>query len=224
MRTASEQIDHLVALGYPALGYLALASRSEEAFRALLEPLVDEAERLGSMDPAANRTANGDERPGWTPYVVVVTRTLVDPHATVPLLRLQGARGLGSKPGVVDRNHGEGDLATYHPLDELGIPDAPAYLLVDIERGEEFCGVAPEAALPVIRGRGRTPLTIDEGIALVTLAPHLLARNACFMLSGSRRDDRRVPALWISQGVPKLGWCWDGNPHSWLGVASARTP
>ena len=101
------------------------------------------------------------------------------------------------------------------------MPDATAYLLLGVERGEEFCGVRPEEALPVIRGRGRTPLTIDEGIAVVTHAPHLLEKNKCFMLSGSRRHDRRVPAMWISERAPKLGWCWDGNPHTWLGVASA---
>ncbi|MGW0174505.1 DUF5701 family protein [Rhodococcus sp. NPDC003322] len=28
-------------------------------------------------------------------------------------------------------------------------------------------------------------------------------------------------ALWISQRRPKLGWCWNGNPHSRLGSASA---
>ena len=44
------------------------------------------------------------------------------------------------------------------------------------------------------------------------------------MLSGSRRGDRRVPAMWISARAPKLGWCWDGNPHDWLGVASAGSP
>jgi hypothetical protein len=35
--------------------------------------------------------------------------------------------------------------------------------------------------------------------------------------------DRRVPALWISGGAPKLGWCWAGNPHTWLGSASCAT-
>src|SRR5688572_23571855 len=112
------------------------------------------------------------------------------------------------------------ELVTYDPLPELELP-GPAYLLVDVDRGEEFCGVRPEEALPVIRDRGRTPLTIDEGIAVVTHEPRLLEKNKCFMLSGSRRHDRRVPALWISDRAPKLGWCWDGNPHTWLGVASA---
>jgi len=197
--TFAAQLDRLVDLGYPAL-----AGLDESAFRDLLAPL----------EPAA---PGGTEDPGRVPFVLVVTRKLVDPYATVPLLTLAG----GHKPGVVDRNHGEGDLASYHPLPELGVPDAPAYLLLDVERGEEFCGVRPEDALPVITGRGRTPLTIDEGIAVVTQAPQLLAKNQCFMLSGSRRHDRRVPAMWISERAPKLGWCWDGNPHSWLGVASA---
>lgn len=195
-----------------SLGHPALANRSEQEFRELLEPLAGPASSL-EADSA---------RAGHVPHVVVVTRALVDPYDAVPLLRLVGRSGQPvGNPGFVDRNHAPGDLATYDPLPELGVPDAPAYLLVDVERGEEFRDVAPQDALPVLRERGRTPLTIDEGIALVTQAPSLLERNRCFMLSGSRRGDRRVPAMWISDRAPKLGWCWDGNPHSWLGVASA---
>ena len=189
------------------VGYPELAGLDDTAFRDLLTPLEP-------LAPAA-----GPEVPGRLSFVLVVTRKLVDPYATVPLLRLAG----GSKPGVVDGNHGPGDLATYHPLPELGVPERAAYLLLDVDRGEEFCGVRPADALPVITGRGRTPLTIDEGIAVVTQAPQLLERNKCFMLSGSRRHDRRVPAMWISDRAPKLGWCWDRNPHTWLGVASAAT-
>ena len=202
--TFEDQVDRLVTMGYPAL-----AGLEEGAFRDGLAPLAAQAQRLDR--------AGSDDGPGRTAYVVVVTRALVDPTATVPLLRLVGSR----KPGVVDRNHAAGDLGTYDPLPELEVPASSAYLLVDVDRGEEFCGVRPEEALPVIRGRGRTPLTIDEGIAVVTHAPELLEKNRCFMLSGSRRSDRRVPAMWISERAPKLGWCWDGNPHSWLGVASA---
>jgi hypothetical protein len=199
--TFQDQVDRLVELGYPGL-----AGMKDDDLRERLEPLRAGAEAIDARGQ--------DDEPGRAAYVVVVTRDLVDPYATVPLLRL------GSKAGVVDRNHAPGDLATYDPLPELGVP-GPAYLLVGVDRGEEFCGVRPEDALPVIRERGRTPLTIDEGIALVTQRPTVLERNRCFMLSGSRRHDRRVPALWISEGAPKLGWCWDGNPHTWLGVASA---
>ena len=197
----ARQVDRLVDLGYPALSGL-----DEPSFRELLEPLEVPATKVPEQDDV--------------PFVLVVTRELVRPEDAVPLLRLVGGR----KPGVVDRNHVDGDLATYRPLPELGLDglgSAKAYLLTGVQRGEEFCNVRPEDALPVILGRGRTPLTIDEGVAVVTHAPHLLEKNKCFMLSGSRRDDRRVPAMWISDGAPKLGWCWDGNPHTWLGVASA---
>ena len=145
-----------------------------------------------------------------------MTREVVSPYATVPLLHLAG----GSKPGRVDRNHGEGDLDGYHPI-EGSEPPAAAYLLVGVERGEEFCNVRPEDATRTIREPRPHPLTIDEGIALVTQVPETLEKNKCFMLAGSRRHDRRVPALWISERAPKLGWCWDGNPHTWLGTASA---
>ncbi|PRY62696.1 hypothetical protein BCF74_104132 [Knoellia remsis] len=202
--TFGQQVDRLVELGYPSL-----AGLGEKGFRDTLEPLRDTATTLDEV--------SGDDEPGRAAYVLVVTRALVDPYDTVPLLRLANGR----RPGVVDRNHAPGDLATYDPLDDLAVPDAPAYLLVDVDRGEEFLGVRPEEALPVIRSRGRTPLTIDEGIAVVTQVPRLLDKNRCFMLSGSRRGDRRVPAMWISERAPKLGWCWDGNPHTWLGVASA---
>jgi Family of unknown function (DUF5701) len=202
------QVDRLVSLGYPGL-----AGLSEPDFRAGLAPLEERVPAVDPIEPAEPV----DAAAGRVPWVLVVSRDLIPPEPRVPLLRLAGGR----KPGVVDRNHGEGDLATYHPLPELGVPATSAYLLLDVERGEEFCGVKPEDALPVIRGRGREPLTIDEGIALVTQAPELLVKNQCFMLSGSRRRDRRVPALWISERAPKLGWCWDGNPHTWLGVASA---
>ena len=80
--------------------------------------------------------------------------------------------------------------------------------------------MTPNDALETIRSQGRTPLTIDEGIALLTQFPERLRKNHCFSLLGSRSGDRRVPALWISQGRPKLGWCWAGNPHTWLGSAS----
>jgi hypothetical protein len=77
-----------------------------------------------------------------------------------------------------------------------------------------------DEALATIERGGRSPLTIDEGIALVTQFPEAVAKNAGFSLAGSRCGDRRVCALWISESRPKLGWCWAGNPHTWLGTAS----
>ena len=152
--------------------------------------------------------------------LLVVTRELVAPELRVPLLRLVGA----AKPGIVDRNHDSDarkGLSHYNPRPELEVPLAPMYVLVGIERGDEFRNVRPLDATDAIASRGRSPLTIDEGISLAAVAPELLVKNHCFMLAGSSRGDKRMPALWIAEGAPKLGWCYDRNPHSWLGVASA---
>lgn len=188
----------------------------DDAFSAAVE----------ALRPLVRRVAQAGEAPAHVPFVLVVAadHDMASAERLVPQLRLAG----GSAPGVLDRNHGEQGLRSYRPITDVGPPPAPVYALVDVERGEEFRGVPPQDALPVILGRGRTPLTIAEGIALVLLHPQVLEKNACFMLSGSRRGDRRVPALWISGSsranrAPKLGWCWDGNPHSWLGVASTGT-
>ena len=79
-----EQVDRLVELGYPGL-----AGIKEDNFRERLEPLRTAAEAL---DAAA-----GEEQPGRATYVVVVTRDVVDPYATVPLLSLRGA-ARGGRP------------------------------------------------------------------------------------------------------------------------------
>jgi len=51
--------------------------------------------------------------------------------------------------------------------------------------------------------------------------PDALHARTAYSLLASRMGDQRVPALWMSYGAPRLGWCWDRNPHTWLGSASA---
>lgn len=201
------QVERMVAAGYPGM-----AGMSTPAFRDLLEPLREVARSMASAP--ASGAADGF-RASW---VIVVTERLVAADALVPQLRLTP----GGRPGVVDRNYAGEPLADYRPLPALGVPEAPAYLLVDVDRGDEFRGVRPRDAVPTIIDRDRTPLTIHEGIALALTHPDALARNHCFMLAGSRAAHRRVPALWISDRAPKLGWCWEGNHHTWLGIASAQ--
>jgi hypothetical protein len=207
--TTDQEVDQqqqmLLEHGWPALVGL-----TDAAFTDAVE----------ALRPALRDCASAEQSRGHAPFVLVVSgaRDMPAAEEQVPLLRLAG----GSAPGLLDPNHGEEGLAPYRPIREVGPPPAPVYALVDVDRGEEFRGVPPQEALPVILARGRTPLTIPEGIAFALLHPHVLEKNACFMLSGSRRGDRRVPALWISGKAPKLGWCWDGNPHAWLGVASTR--
>lgn len=146
------------------------------------------------------------------PFVLVLDGGTTRANAAVAATRR------GPRPGVsvID----DDELATYLPLPDAVAPAAP-YLLTDVDTGSEFCGVPPEQALVTVRRRGRVPLTIAEGLALVALRPDMLRPNRCFSLLGSRARNQRVPAVWISARAPKLGWCWDRNPHTWLGAASA---
>lgn len=199
------QLHRLVELGYPAL-----ADLTADAFRDLVAPL-----RAAAVTGTAGLPAPTEAR---VPFLLVVTRDLVPVEERLALTTLAGKR----KTGFLDRHYAEGDLARFDPIKELEVPEGPAYLLFDVDRGEETLNLAPSAAMEVITGQDRLPLTIDEGLAFVTLYPAALAKNKCFSLVGSRCGDKRVPAIWISQGAPKLGWCWYGNPHTWLGSASAR--
>ncbi|WP_043619584.1 DUF5701 family protein [Nonomuraea candida] len=200
------QVRTLAGLGYPAM-----AGLDPAGFEAMLAPLRELAVRHGdtACDPAGGRA----------PFLLVVTRQVAPIEQTMPATTLHGGR----KPGFVDRSFEPGALERFVATPATALPDPRAYLLFEVERGEEFCGAIPNDAMSTITERGRALLTIEEGIALVTQFPQILVKNKCFSLGGSRCGDRRVPALWISQGAPKLGWCWEGNPHTWLGMASAAT-
>jgi len=203
----ARQVDAYVARGYPTL-----AGLDEAAFRALfvtLQAPLSKAEAAGlDLSVTENRV----------PFVAVVSDVLVSPESRVPMLRA----GWGKKEGILDRNFGENGLALYRPVDGLEVPPAPVYLLLGVERGDEFKNVKPLNAIPVIAQRDRTALTIAEGLSFNAAYPGMLIKNHCFMLAGSHEGNRRVPAIWISQGVPKLGWCFQGVEHTWLGIASAH--
>jgi hypothetical protein len=148
--------------------------------------------------------------------VVVVGRTLVAPGALVPLLRLGSKAGCTSMP--VD------DVASFVPRAELDVPAAPLYLVRDVDLGTATRDVPPGVALPRITAAGRSPLTLEEGLSVVLQRPEVLREVGCFSVLGSRCGDRRVPALWVKRGgQPRLGWCWEGAPHTWLGSASCAT-
>ncbi|MFJ8825235.1 DUF5701 family protein [Streptomyces sp. NPDC102467] len=149
--------------------------------------------------------------------------------ALAPLLSRDG------KPGFVVTDMP--DVDDFTALDTVTLPDTPLYVLTDLDRGDQMANWSPDEALPALTARARTPLLLTEGIHWVIQQPVALERNHCFMTIGSRLRkangtlDARTPALWISNGTgrdgrerrnaPKVGWCWAGNRHTWLGFASA---
>lgn len=187
------QVATLVEKGYPAL-----AGLGSEEFTANVAPLRERLPvRAGSMG---------------IPFVLVVSASLVPVEATVPLLSMRAGRGFTDMSAD--------DLDRFGRIDGVELPGGFAYLLTDVDTGRDRLNVTPDDALAMIRQAGRSPLTLQEGIALVTQFAGVLRERNCFSMLGSRCGDRRVTALWISKHRPRLGWCWAGNPHTWLGSAS----
>jgi hypothetical protein len=168
-------------------------------------PPAMEAGRLRSR-LAAMSQAGAD-----VPFVVVPAAGGLVYEEAMARIELRGKSGFMDMTGA--------DIPAFRPIEGVDIPDGP-YLLLDVDTGRSTLNVPPEEALKTIVSGGRSPLTIEEGIAVVTHYPELLKTHNAFSLLGSRSGDRRVPAIWVSGGRPRLGWCWAGNPHTWLGSAS----
>ncbi len=179
---------------------------------------------LGADEARAGARALAGAAPGGS--LLVVHPRLLAPSTLVGHLRL------GDKPGFVVEDMG--DVDDFAPT--VDVPDAPLYALAAPDRGDDLANRSPEEAVPALAARGRTPMLLTEGLIWAIQRPEVLERNHCYMTAGSRLRrpngsfDARTPALWIAngtgrdgaarRGAPKVGWCWWGNRHTWLGFAS----
>ena len=187
-----------------------------------LPSVAEQVERLHSLGidvPGLDRLEPRDDA------LVALAPGVVPVHDLAPHLTHR------DRPGFVVEDMT--DVQEFGPVVEL--PDAPAYLVTGLDRGDDLLDWRPSEALPELERRGRSPLTLEEGLSWLLQAPEVLADNHCFMTIGSRRPkakgyDARTPAIWISRGTgrdgaerrnaPKVGWCWWNNKHTWLGFAS----
>ncbi|MFJ4717057.1 DUF5701 family protein [Streptomyces sp. NPDC088785] len=204
-----------------------LPSPTAQAER-LVELGVHEIAGLGA--DAVRDFARSAEDAGRENVLLAVHPDRAPASALAPLLRRDGRPGFV----VVDMT----DVDLFAPADAVtDLPDAPLYLVDRPDRGDEMANWSPDEALSALVGRGRTPLLLTEGLHWVLQQPAALERNHCFMTIGSRLRrangslDARTPAIWISngtgrdgrerRGAAKIGWCWAGNRHTWLGFGSA---
>ncbi len=195
------QLENLIQKGYPKV----VGVEGEEFIRHV-EPLKKRIKRL--------TVPEADLEKGHLPFVIVIKSDWVAMEKAMSLVKRRGKRGYAK---MYPR-----DPKDFKPLNNVRIPPGMAYLLVDIDRGKDNINLPPDEAQEMIEKKNRSPLTIDEGVAVVTQYPEFLMKNNCFSLLASRyRADRRVAAIWIDgEKRPRLGWCWAGNPHTWLGSAS----
>jgi hypothetical protein len=187
---------------------------------------------LAGLSPAqlCDAAASAGPRDG---ALLVVHPDLAPASRLAELVEREGKRGFV----VVDMT----DVDAFAPIEQVTVPGGPVYVVDAPDRGDGMANWSPDEALPAITARGSSPLTLTEGLHWLLQQPAALERNRCFMTIGSRlrrpdgRLDARTPALWLSngtgrdgrerKGAPKVGWCWAGNRHTWLGFASttART-
>lgn len=195
------QISNLIQKGYPSI-----TDKSEEDFRKQLEPLRQKIVELEHIGVSAQK--------GEVPFVIVIKREWIDAERAMQLVERKNKAGFSIMASE--------ELNRFKPIEGIELPEGFAYLLVDIDTGQETLNVTPLQAMEMIKNENRSPLTIEEGVALITHFPEVVKKNNGFSLLASRCGDKRVTALWISEGKPKLGWCWAGNPHTWLGSASCQ--
>ncbi|MEU9254384.1 DUF5701 family protein [Streptomyces sp. NPDC048270] len=201
-----------------------------------LPPLTAQAERLIGLGVHELAGMPADELRGFAEgagrghggALLAVHPDRAPASALAPLLRRQ------DKPGFVVSDMP--DVDGFAPC-AVALPGAPLYLVTGLDRGDHMANWSPSEALPALAEADRTPLVLTEGIHWLLQQPAALERNRCFMTIGSRLRkpngtlDARTPAIWISNGLgrdggerrdaPKVGWCWWGNRHTWLGFASA---
>ena len=199
----NKQTQNLIAKGYPKF-----AGISDDEFIKPFEPLKEKVAKLNLPE--------SDFEKGYLPFVIVVKSSLVPTDKAMSAVEKNGKTGITK-------------LFPHEPTDfqsisDITIPDSEIYLLVDIDRGKANINQPPIEAMKKIIKKGRSPITIDEGVAIVTHYPEFLIKNNCFSLLASRHaGDQKVPAIWINGNKnPNLGWCWNGNPHTWLGSASCK--
>lgn len=195
----NRQVNNLLDLGYAKIAKL-----TPEQFVKKLKPLKQKLK--GRLWPV-------NLEKGHVPFVIVVKPELVPVQKAFKLVNRQ------NKSGVIKLNPKSPE--DFLPTKFVKIPKNSVYLLFNINRGDEYRSVLPSVAEKSILKKKRTPLSIEEGTALLTHFPDLLAKNHCFSLLASRiPNDKRVPAIWINaKKEPNLGWCWYNNPHTWLGSA-----
>ncbi|MDQ3099043.1 MAG: DUF5701 family protein [bacterium] len=198
------QIQTLLNKGYPDAANISLAE-----FNVHIGPLKEKVLSLELQEI--------DIEQGKLPFVLVVKSELLPAEKAMRLVTRDTKEGITK----LDPHHAQ----DFEVIESVQIPSQNIYLLVDIDRGKHTLNVRPEDALKIIVSLNRSPLTIDEGIAIITHFPEFLIKNNCFSLLASRHSGNQcVPAIWINANKnPNLGWCWDRNPHTWLGSASCHS-
>ncbi|SCC91748.1 conserved hypothetical protein [Thiomonas sp. X19] len=145
----TQQIDTLIRLRYPAM-----LGMTDRQFDETLAP-------LGQLIPPDR--PEPDAAQGRVPFVLVINTPATSSAQMLDLVKRQGKQ-------AIEKLYPK-TLNDFSTIAGAGVPEGDAYLLRDIDRGDATRNVTPDAAYALIADAGRSPVTIHEGIALLTHYP-----------------------------------------------------
>ncbi|MBI2633163.1 MAG: hypothetical protein HYW78_02110, partial [Parcubacteria group bacterium] len=192
----NRQVDTLVNKGFPVL-----TNRKEHEFREIFTPLRKHLRQLSR-----------EKFPeGHIPFIIVPSEKLLSLEKKIPLMEVEGKRG------AIDRDFL--DLPELKTIDGLKILRLMAYLIIDIENGKTMLGKSADEAVNQFKIEGRSPLTVEEGVALVFYYPEILKDHNIDLPSSCFSDDK-FAYLWLSMNKLELSWGRAKNSSKRWGSAS----
>lgn len=194
-----EQVQTLLKKEFPKH-----AGMSEKEFLSYILPLKEKLPEIADMDIPKEHV----------PFIVVIKNEIISTENIVPLLELEGKKGYTTMDADT--------IKGFKPIEGVKIPNGWAYLAVDIETGKTSLGKTPDEAIKKIKLEDRSPLTLEECVALIIYHPEIL-RDQYIWMPGSRRGDGGVAYLWLGGGKPGLGWSWaNGSDARWGSASCGR--
>ncbi|MBI2633170.1 MAG: hypothetical protein HYW78_02145, partial [Parcubacteria group bacterium] len=177
----NRQVDTLVNKGFPVL-----TNRKEQKFREIFTPLRKHLFKL-------SRETFPE---GHIPFIIVPSEKLLSLEKKIPLMDVEGEKGF---TGL--------DFSDFKTAEDIKIPKSLAYILVDIENGKAMLGENPNESVYQFVKIGRSPLTAEEGIALILQYPEILKDHNIDLAGSYHFDiDYRVADMFLGGSIPMLGW------------------
>ena len=183
--------------------YAEAAGMKPAEYKKMFEPLKERIREIAQREK--------EMKEGHIPFVIVIKNDVIGGEKAMPLVELEDKKGY--------TNMSADEIKNFKPIEGVKIPNGKAYLAVDIETGKTSLGKTPDEAIKNIKSEDRSPLTLEEGVALITHHPEILKDHYVWM-PGSRHGDGRVASLWLSEGKPLLNWYWAYDSSAGWGSAS----
>ena len=183
--------------------YAEAAGMKPAEYKKMFEPLKERIREIAQREK--------EMKEGHIPFVIVIKNDVIGGEKAMPLVELEDKKGY--------TNMSADEIKNFKPIEGVKIPNGKAYLAVDIETGKTSLGKTPDEAIKKIKSEDRSPITLEEGVALITHHPEILKDHFVWM-PGSRHGDGKVAFLWLDGGRPRLHWHWAYGSSAKWGSAS----